>query len=517
MMQKTTGGPSVADLLREARFALRAAHYDAALELLAECEDWEPELAEQAILIKAETIGQRDPVKAVEYLTTVEDIASTPAGRFSFAIQAGRSFAMVRNLAEAESRYAEARALVHAHPDGVPTMAFHDVRMRWYRRDPDVDAPEFKVALTHPDPSVVAAVYGYRAWLHAMRANYDAHVADLIKAVSFATVKAPEPVDVQTLACYTQALAQVGFETANAEAIAAARTASDAIAWTPDVQTLHYLTTRALGWDDFIRGRLAQAQWAFKDARVLAPTHAWRVMSHLDRAFVARSAGNEAWAIEELAEADRLARDVRWEAANLDESRQVLVMLAVLHAPIDAVRAQRYAATYSAIGVENLKPTFALNGDRRALGFARYAQGRIDQTLGRRDAAVSALTEAYEIFRSASFHYRATLAASALAELTGEERWRETAHEHARSYPDCPLAAMVDEAVSREEAMPRQLSPLQRQIARAIWSGADVKQISERFSRSLYTIERQVAAVYEAFGVSSRPALLQAAHGLGLA
>lgn len=516
-MQKTTGGPSVAELLREARFALRSAHYDAALTLLADCEDWDPELAEQAITIKAETIAQRDPVGAVEYLTSVEDIPSTPAGRFSFAIQSGRSFAAVRNLTAAESRYAEARALVHAHPDGVPTMAFHDVRMQWYRREPNPEAPEFRVALTHPDPSVVAAVYGYRAWLHALRADYAAHIADLTRAVSYATVPADEPVDVQVLACYTHALAQVGFETANAEAIAAARTACDAIAWTPDVQTLHYLTTRALGWDDFVRGRLARAQWAFKDARVLAPTHAWRVMSHLDRAFVARVANNEAWAIEELAEADRLARDVQWETANLDESRQILVMLAVLHAPVDAVRAQRYASTYSAIGVENLNPTLALNGDRRALGFTRYAQGRIDQTLGRHDAAVSALTEAYEIFQSASFHYRATLAASALAELTGEVRWRETAHTHARSYPNCPLAAMVDEAVSREEAMPRQLTPLQRQIARTLWSGADVKQLSARFSRSLYTIERQVAAVYEAFGVSSRTGLLEAAHGLGLA
>ncbi|MEA2786825.1 MAG: hypothetical protein QOF71_2929, partial [Candidatus Eremiobacteraeota bacterium] len=57
----------VADSLRDARVALRAALYDAALELLEGCEDWPAEFAEQAITIKAETLGRRDPVGAVTY------------------------------------------------------------------------------------------------------------------------------------------------------------------------------------------------------------------------------------------------------------------------------------------------------------------------------------------------------------------------------------------------------------------------------------------------------------------
>ena len=71
-----TMGVFVAESLRDARVALRAALYDAALELLENCEDWPAEFAEQAIVLKAETIGRRDPVGAVSYLTTVEDLAS---------------------------------------------------------------------------------------------------------------------------------------------------------------------------------------------------------------------------------------------------------------------------------------------------------------------------------------------------------------------------------------------------------------------------------------------------------
>jgi DNA-binding CsgD family transcriptional regulator len=239
-------------------------------------------------------------------------------------------------------------------------------------------------------------------------------------------------------------------------------------------------------------------------------------MAHLDRAYVARIAGNDFWAAEELAQADALAYDIHWEST-YGEERQLLVMLAVLHAPTDAPRAQRYASMYSRIGTESVDPGLALHKDVRATAFAKYAEGRIEQMLGRRDAAVAALTEAYEIFTSVSHHYRCTDTAMALAELTGEEAWRQTAMRHAGAYPDCPLAALAEEAVTREDAMPAQLSPLQKQIARALCTGADAAELSRRFSRSMFTIERQISAVLDAFGVTSKSALLREARTRRLA
>src|SRR3978361_1260221 len=108
-----TMGVFVAESLRDARVALRAALYDAALELLEGCEDWPAAFAEQAVIYKAETIGRRDPLGAVSYLTTVEDLVTSPRGRCDFAIQLGKAHATVRGFSQAESRYAEARALAH--------------------------------------------------------------------------------------------------------------------------------------------------------------------------------------------------------------------------------------------------------------------------------------------------------------------------------------------------------------------------------------------------------------------
>ena len=516
-MQTQTGGVSVADSLRDARVALRSAWYDAALELLDGCEDWPRELAEQAVTIKADVIGRRDPVGAVSYLTTVVDIPASLEARFEFALMSGKAYSSVRDFDSARARYAEARALVDKVPYGVNSIAFHDLRLAYMLKQGDPNSPEAALAIAHPDPAISSNAYAARAWIYASLGNFGAHIADLQRAAAYATGPDATRIDVQAMSGVVHGLAQASFETANAEGIIAARAAADALAWTPDTQGRQFLTVRALGWDAFMRGHAGQAQWAFKDAKALAPTPAWRVMSHLDRAYVARMSRNEVWAIEELAEADRLAREVRWES-DFDEGRQVLVVLAVMHAPVDAMRAQRYAAMYSQIGTENVNPTLAISaGDSRVTGHAKYAQGRIDQTLGRRDSAVHFLTEAYEIFDNASYHYRATLAASALAELTGGNEWRDRAVKHARRYPDCPLASMVEEAVAREGAMPVNLTPLQRQIARALWSGAEPADLSKRFSRSLYTIEQQIGSVYEAFGVTSRGSLLEEARRRGLA
>jgi tetratricopeptide (TPR) repeat protein len=514
-MMTERSGAVARDSLRLAQVAQRAAQYDAALEALEGCEDWDDASAERAVLLKAETLGRRDPTDAIAYLASVDDFFVSDEARFGRDIEYGRLYAAVRDHGSAESRYADARKLAGRVENGLATMAYHDVRMRWLRRECDPHAPEVALAIAHPDPSIASAAYAYRAWLHAGNQDYRAHVDDLIRAVAYATAAGDEPADVSVLATSVHALAQVAFETADSAGMAAARVASEALAWGPDVRGFQFATTRVFGWDAFMRGNAGHAQWAFKEARALAPSLAWRIIGHLDRAYVARMSGNEFWALEELAQADALAFEVSWESI-FGEERQALVMLAVLHAPSDATRAQRYASLYSRIGTENVNPALALHSDPRSRAHTRYALGRIEQTLGRREPAIAALREAFDVFESASYHYRAVLAATALGELTGEERWRDAALAHAAHYPDCPLTSAAERSVHFEQAMPQQLSPVQRQMARALWSGAELPELSRRFSRSLYRIQRQVDAIYAAFGVDSAAELYDEARRRGL-
>jgi hypothetical protein len=172
---------------------------------------------------------------------------------------------------------------------------------------------------------------------------------------------------------------------------------------------------------------------------------------------------------------------------------------------------------YSMLGVESVNPQFSLAGDRRAYASERYALGRIEQTLGNAEAAYAALVEAYDIYAPISYHYRATLVATTLAELTGDATWAERAKTHLAHYPGSPLLATTIDAATVADPVFDRLSPFQRQVARAHWSGADAEQLSVRFSRSVYTIRRTLAEIHRAFGVDSGAALRDEAIRRGIA
>src|SRR5579872_1293535 len=125
------------------------------------------------------------------------------------------------------------------------------------------------------------------------------------------------------------AMLELAFELGDTEVVADGESAYDGIEWTADLQTYRFLCVRALAWHAFLQGEPARAQWLFKDSKDLAPTPAWQVMAHVDRAYVAQMSRNDAWAVEELHQAHKVARTVQW-AATMGEERMALISLAVL-------------------------------------------------------------------------------------------------------------------------------------------------------------------------------------------
>ena len=205
------------------------------------------------------------------------------------------------------------------------------------------------------------------------------------------------------------------------EAVDDARELYESIEWPQELADAQFLAFVTLAWDAFMRGDSARAQWLLRDSKEIAPSDAWRVLSHVDRAYVARMNHNEPWARDELMQAQAQARTVVW-AATTGEERQALVMLAVLFAPVDMGQAQRYVSTYMRMGKDSIDPTLAIAHDKRALGFSQYASGCVNQVLGNKESATTAFEAAYKIFDEAEHHFRAALAAQGLAEVTGATR-----------------------------------------------------------------------------------------------
>ncbi|HTZ54203.1 MAG TPA: hypothetical protein VMB20_04005 [Candidatus Acidoferrum sp.] len=492
--------------LNEARDLLRTGRYEAALARLVEYEGWPSPQMEQAHLLRAEVLLYRDPVDALEALARSSDVLRNDDVRFDYFLLSGRAYANSRNFDGAAEMFALAEGASGNAPARHAALAYQRARLRYFQADLNPDDPNFAVALTSPDPTIRLSALIWRSWMHSGLNNYRAQIADLRSALAIAR-EHPAEVELFAVARGVHALLRAASELADHEAVDDARDVFESLEWSPELAEEQFLCLRALAWDAFLRGDSARAQWLYRDAKEVAPSDAWRVMSHVDRGYVARMNHNEAWARDELMQAQAQARSVVW-AATKGEERQALVMLAVQFATVDMGQAQRYVSTYTRMGKDSVDPTLAIAHDKRMTGYTYYASGCVNQVLGNTESATVAFETAYKIFDESEYHFRAALAAQGLAEVTGASIWVERARQHAGAFPKSAFYKYLTDRISKKTTpWIEGLSPMQRQLALSLCEGLDNQQLSKRFSRSEFTIKREVQALYDLFNVRSRNAL----------
>jgi tetratricopeptide (TPR) repeat protein len=497
-----------ANELGRAREYVLGGHYARAVDLLVDCEDWPAPLNERAILLRAEVALRRDPVSALELLARVSDLFVTPEGRFGYYLASGKAYAHSRNTDAAGDMFDAAAAVVaEGFADGAPELAYQRARLQWLRHEYDPASADLARAIASDDPGLRSEALAVRSWMHAGLGDYRAQLVDLVAATAIAEDHL-ERCDVRAVARIVHALFRVALELGDPEASDAGVRVFERIDWTEDLREDHFLVLRALAWDAFLRGHSARAQWLLRDSKEVAPSDAWKVMAHVDRAFVARLNGNEAWATDEFFEAHALARTVAWSETR-GEERQVLTMLAILFASVDMAQAQHYVSTYVRLGVENVDASLGITQDRRAEGFQLYAQGRVQQVLGNAVTAKKALETAYEIFEAAGYHFRASLVADSLADLTQDKQWTARAMRHAERFPQSALFSHLAQPATVGEGASSTLSPLHRRLAIALCDGLDVAALSRMFSRSEFTMRREIGTLYDALDVKNVSGLRQ--------
>lgn len=490
--------------LAGAREALRVAQYDKALALIDGSDDWDGPLCEEAVLLKAETLTRRNPIAALEWLARTNDLLTSPSARFGYLLASGKAYANSRNFDSAQEMLRAGEELIEAAGDNaVSRLGLQRARLRWMMRDFDPHAEEIAWALRNPDATAQLQALNIRGWMYAGLEQFERQIVDASAALRIAESHI-DTCDLATVGTLLHSTTRLAFEMGHRDAVALAERVYECVPWSDDIRIDRFQTMRAFAWDAFIQGEPARAQWLFKDSKSLAPSVAWQVMAHLDRAYVARISDNEPWAMEELAQAHAIARNVQW-GATMGEERLALVTLALLFAPVDMGQAQRYVSTYIALGTENVDPTLAIGGDRRAIGFEKFASARVHQVLGNASLAIRSYETAYDIFAQINFHYRAAIAAIGLWETTKIPSWLDRAKHHAAHVPKSPIAARLnapDSATAEDQLA--QLSPMQQQLAHALCEGLEMAALCERFSRSSFTLQRQIDALYEAMGVHSR-------------
>ena len=499
-------GVDVAAALRDATELARRARRDEALALLTHCEDWPEPLNEQGLLVRAEVLARRDPVLALESLAAHAEAFTSPAGRFGYFVSSAFAYVNSRNFDGARDMLANAQELVQDDLSRASRLGYERSRLAWATRQYDPNSDDIALAMSDPAPSAQFRALALRSWMHAGLEDYASQLRDLLAAFRYFE-DSQSTCDITSAAISLHVLLRLAVELGDNDGMQAGEAAYEAIDWTPDIRDLRFLSVRALAWHAFHQGDPGRAQWLFKDSKALAPTLAWQVIAHVDRAFVARMNGNEAWAAEELALAHTLAREVEWDSTH-GEERQALVMLAELFASTDMAQAQGYVSTYGRLGRDSLDPTLAAAHDRRTVAYEKYAAGRVQTVLGNVKLAKDSLEFSYDVFAQIRHPYRAALAAAALYELTEDGQWLDKARSQAAHFAKSPLYRKLSELDRVEEQRVLSgLTPMQRQIAIALSQGAELDALSQQFSRSTFTLEKQIEIIFAALGVQSRHAL----------
>ncbi len=499
-------GADVSATLQLAADLARRARRDEALQQLVHCEDWPAPFNEQGLLVCAEVLARRDPISGLEFLASHTEAFKSAEGRFGYLVSSAFAYVNSRSFDGARDMLASARELVQDDVTRVARLGYERSRLQWATRRYDPNSDDLALAMSDPSPDAQFKALALRSWMHAGLENYGDQLRDL-RAAFRHFVEHADRCDITAVAIYLRGLLGLAVELGDDEAMTVGARAYEAVEWTRDIQDLQFISVRALAWHAFHQGDSGRAQWLFKDSKGLAPTPAWEVMAHIDRAYVARMNRNEAWAAEELALADSLASEVEWDATH-GEERQALVMLGELFASTDMAQAQRYVSIYSALGKDSLDPTLTSAHDRRSIAHEKYASGRVQAVLGNVKIAKESLEFAYDVFAQIQHPYRAALAAAALFEVTEDLRWLEKARAQAAHFEKSPLFRRLSELDAVEEQRVLSgLTPMQRQIAIALSQGADLDDLSHRFSRSRLTLEKQIEIIFAALGVQSRHAL----------
>jgi tetratricopeptide (TPR) repeat protein len=210
------------------------------------------------------------------------------------------------------------------------------------------------------------------------------------------------------------------------------------ITWTPFLAPHSFHIMRSFGWFNALRGDHLGAFRDLREAGSIAKTPTLALMAILDRALLAQGLNEQLTAREELERAQDIAARTDWNAVTSDE-RIGLLMLAQALARVKPRAARVALDRFQAIETK-IATTHVVRFDRRLKAEEFYAAGLVAKSEGSTGEALEALVQAFDIWASIGYRWRAALAAIELADLTHDSRYTGFAAAEAMKHPASWLA-----------------------------------------------------------------------------
>jgi DNA-binding CsgD family transcriptional regulator len=350
-----------------------------------------------------------------------------------------------------------------------------------------------------------------RSFILCQEEQYRASAESLIKAISLIGKQREKHLEAWFHA--VQNLALLAREIAFDEAATLAREEVDQpIEWPEDFQAQRFQALKAVGWTCALRGDMLGCFRYFRSAERAVPNKAFEAILRLDRSYFAQIAGEQNWALDEIAKAEAIAVDVDWSALSGDE-RVGLLLLAQATASIDPEKGRYYIARYK--GLDQIRsPLHLFAFDHRIEAMAAYAEGVV-RVAARDGGTEDAFRKAWVVFDRIGFDWRAAQTALRLFDVTAKDRWLHLAEDKLEGLTRSWLAQETRERNEPPRPPSVKLPPMQDKVFGMLCRKMTTAEIATELGLSQHTIRNHLKAVFRSYGVNSRAALVAEAASRG--
>lgn len=491
------------------RLNFLAAEFTAAGEVYDAAVDQGASTSYDDDLLRARILLKHDENRAVAFLIRRPPKGRTASQRGLWALLLGVGYSRMRDFERADDYFELARRGLTSSADRAQ-LAYHLARRAMLEGKMDEAWRYAGDMLCDKSQATKVTHEMLRSFIFCHEENYRESAASLISAIGLIGKRREQHLEEWLHA--VQNLALLGRELSFDEAATLARSEVDQdVVWPEEFTTFRFQALDAVAWSCALRGDMLGCFRYFRAAEHRIPSDSFEVMLLLDRAHFARIVGEQNWALDEVAKAESIAERIDWNAL-AGEERVVLLQLARATSPIDAERGRYYLARYK--GLDRIRsPLHLFAFDHRLEAYTAYTEG-IVRLAGRGTGAEEAFRTAWVIFDRIGFDWRAARTALRLLEVTGKDRWGHLAEDKLEAFPNSWLARELRNRDSKA-MKPVRLPPMQNKVFTMLCQKMTTAEIATALGLSQHTVRNHLKAVFRAYGVNNRAALVAEAASRG--
>ncbi|GAC1572255.1 MAG: hypothetical protein NVS3B7_02840 [Candidatus Elarobacter sp.] len=473
-------------LLRDARFAVRESRVAAAL------------LQGRALLALGRPAEAIPPIEAAcKDAKSLEDAVLAP-------MLLGTAMTRTNRRDDGEALLDTAAGVAQRTAPGLlAEVAYYRALSRWASHRLTDAEQIVESALPAATGIVRSRLLQLLGWIDVRRENYGAAAREFTAALEEHD-KAGTP-DVKGRATTLHALGSIAAETIDLRLGRMVRREYERNRWSNDTRIERFQVLEQLAWLSLLEGNVERAWDERQLALMLTGDTSYHAIALIHAAEIAEIVGDRFSHRRYLDVCAGLL--LRGDQVALDVERRIALLSFVATASQTQVEAANNVLALYDRSPPRRTEMLALEGDRRFEAYELYARGKFAIAQGATSRGVADLGRSLDLWTWLSYGLRAAITANDLCTATGDRRYAHIALDALRNTPGAWLRTAIERRSQGDDPL-SQLTPAERRVLAELCKGKKSREIADHFGRSFNTINNHTRAIFSAFEVRSRAALV---------